>query len=236
MTLSQVSQIDKLRRQLLFGASGLLLLASCSDPQNQVTFNFRVTLYFDENGAERAASSVARLTMRERPRGGIGDQFGYGFTGESVIVDFGDLGHVFALPRNENSRNSYPTGVLLNELGGGFGSMEPDRKAVVFKTIPSNRNEVIVPRNEWPTLVRFDDLGKPSSVQELDPSNVFPGKGRIVLKRVVLQVSDDPVTSVLLDFLPWLSTHKGTLSGRNVVSRGGSIGDRLYPGYFKAGA
>lgn len=70
-------------------------------------------------------------------------------------------------------------------------------------------------RSAYPMLVTFSDLGDPASVERVDPDDLAASFGDGVrLKRVTVQMTDDPVTTGITTRLPWLITFwPGMLNG-----------------------
>ena len=57
-----------------------------------------------------------------------------------------------------------------------------------------------------PLLVRFLDIHDPRTIKKVDPESLAVSFGSgVVLKRITLQVTDDPVTSGIANKIPWLN-------------------------------
>ena len=65
-------------------------------------------------------------------------------------------------------------------------------------------------------LVTFGDLDDPTSVAEVDPDDLAASFGEgYALKRITVQITDDPVTTGIEQRLGWLRGHtSGMLDGR----------------------
>lgn len=62
-----------------------------------------------------------------------------------------------------------------------------------------------VPRESRPMLVTFDELGDPTSVALVDPDDLASTFGEgYVLRRITVQMTDDPVTTGIEERLGWL--------------------------------
>lgn len=75
----------------------------------------------------------------------------------------------------------------------------------------------------YPMLVTFTDLSDPTSVAEVDPDDLAAtfGKG-VRLKRITVQITDDPVTTGIEERLGWLGNERGSLIP---IPRGTPIGE-----------
>jgi len=57
-------------------------------------------------------------------------------------------------------------------------------------------------------MVVFGDISNPTTVKEIDPQNL-PGGGRV--KRIIIELTDDPITTEIEKKLGWLDSHTGPL-------------------------
>lgn len=83
-----------------------------------------------------------------------------------------------------------------------MGTLDPDFDNDVVESAgrisgswSTRRGEV--PRADWPLMVRFRDLGDPTSVERVDPA-------AIGVKRIVLETTSDEVTTGIEKRLGWL--------------------------------
>ena len=86
-------------------------------------------------------------------------------------------------------------------------------------------------------LVTFGDLSDPTSVAEVDPDDLAATFGEGVrLKRITVQLTDDPVTTGIEKRLAWLDNHRTQhLDGTSTVSEDMTTDDltaRLTAGSF----
>jgi hypothetical protein len=59
-------------------------------------------------------------------------------------------------------------------------------------------------------LVRFRDVRDPKTVEKVDPDDLAASFGPgVVLRRITVQLTDDPVTTGLADTLPWVTRTDG---------------------------
>ncbi|HBM06154.1 MAG TPA: hypothetical protein DD369_11230, partial [Erythrobacter sp.] len=74
-------------------------------------------------------------------------------------------------------------------------------------TVPRHfsRADQVNKRSAYPMLVTFGDLDDPASVERVDPDDLAATFGEGVrLKRITVQITDDPVTSGIEQRLGWL--------------------------------
>lgn len=102
---------------------------------------------------------------------------------------------------------------------------KPDEKALlglhkgervwegVPKLISSKGEPLDIPPDQYPLMVTFGDLKDPTSVQEVDPSNLPATFGPgYKIKSYTVEITDAPITRGALEkVLPWMSTYRGRL-------------------------
>jgi hypothetical protein len=97
-----------------------------------------------------------------------------------------------------------------------------------------------IPPEAYPLLVTFDDITKPETVREVDPSNLAATFGEgVSLRGMTLEVTEDKVTEgQVAAALPWLCDraidHK-RLSGKTGAIFDNEISNRLGLGNFSVG-
>lgn len=65
-----------------------------------------------------------------------------------------------------------------------------------------------------PMLVHFSDLNDPKSVVQVDPTDLGASFGTgVVLRDVIIEVTEEPITTGIVARLPWLKTIEGQLDG-----------------------
>ena len=150
----------------------------------------------------RAGSSPANMAVERRVRG------------EAVAVDLPGGKTLFALLRSDNNVDwaSYVMQTLAPHLDSETFAQQLDNMLLL-------KGEIVLPRtfppvghlkerSAYPMLVTFGDLDDPTSVEEVDPDDLAAtfGKG-ISLKRITVQMTDDPLTAGIERRLGWLEAH-----------------------------
>jgi hypothetical protein len=147
----------------------------------------------------RAGSSPANMAVERRVRG------------EAVAVDLPGGRALFALLRSDNNVDwaSYVMQTLAPHSESETFAQQLDNmlllegEIVLPRTFPPVGH--LEERSAYPMLVTFGDLDDPTSVEEVDPDDLAATFGEDVsLKRITVQVTDDPVTSGIERRLGWL--------------------------------
>jgi hypothetical protein len=190
------------------GVVGAPLVSGCGVLGERASYRFRMAVQVDtargmvsgDSVYEVTASKNLRLTSEETTGGG-------GLRGQAVIVDVPD-GPIFALlklpPRGDRlalvvtralsgkeqlgDTDDYIAAV--RNLGGWFGGAKGE-----------------LPREYWPMMVRFRNINDPTSVELLDPESAG-------VKRIIVETTNESVTSGIERRLPWLPRQRGSLIKR----------------------
>lgn len=138
--------------------------------------------------------------------------------GEAVLVDLPNGRTVYALLRSQLSVDWAGWIVLWLVRTPAMGDATMTE---MVRTVAATRAPLLLPRNfparagypligedARPTFVAFDDERRPETIRFIDPNNMGDG---MKLRRIVLQVTDDPVTRRIADRLPWLASQQGSL-------------------------
>jgi hypothetical protein len=188
-----------------------MILGACG---NTAEVRYKVTVEVDDNGTDRSGSSVMSFRL-SKPTVALAHPYDGEFKGEAVAVDLGNRQVLFAL--------------LVDEDGGmGTVAMWPE---TVFEHLTSGseriRNLRQIASNEglarelprfgptisdsrkpfvqYPLLVRFRDLDQPDSLEAVAPDALDKAFGAgVKLKRIMVQITDEPVTGGIEKRLPWL--------------------------------
>ena len=125
--------------------------------------------------------------------------------GEAVVVDL-DSGPIFVLM---SGRNKQPTDIVEISMR----TLDPEFKNWTNSAESAGRlsgwseHKGEVSRADWPTMVRFGDLNDPKSVQPVDPTEIG-------VKRIMLETTNDDVTTGVVKRLRWLPDQRGTFVRR----------------------
>lgn len=194
------------RRQALYalGAGVVALTSGACAEMFPETYRFRLTVEIDTPEGLRRGSSVyevwaskkTALLPEEAKRT-------WGVRGEAVAIDLPGGRTVFALLK---------TGALHGDLAGlSMTALDPAFRNDVVDSVAriasghGVKQFAEVRAVDYPMLVTFRDLGDPTTIGHVDPSNVAAMLGAgCRLNRISVQLTDDQVTTGIRARLGWL--------------------------------
>lgn len=201
----------------LMAASAASLLAGCGLVKNYAPFRYRLTVEVDTPQGPRTGSSVIEVTAGE-----VGTTLGGANAearGEAVAVDIAPGQTLFALLRGEHDPYDFAEQAMFlvtpferGDKEKGFGplleAVRANRKVNVVPRMRQGWNNVDPPHSAYPMLVRFRDTRDPASVEQVNPDDLATSFGPGVrLRRITVQLTDDPITTGIKKRLGWLSKH-----------------------------
>lgn len=141
--------------------------------------------------------------------------------GEAVAVDLGKRGVLFGLLRSDENID-WAAGVMFGfapdvpmprDADGKFDSAAYFRDR--YMAMLENRRLIVLPERfknseglARPMLVRFRDITDPKTVERVDPDDLAASFGEgVKLRRVTVQLTDDPVTKGIKKRLGWLGEY-----------------------------
>ena len=188
--------------------AGALAASGCGSLFPDI-YRYRLTVEVDTPQGLKSESSVIQVETRE----GIGflgpeaSGLSTRVNGEAVAVDFPGGQTLFALLSRSNDPDAaagYAIDGLLPKLVDRGG----DGKAWFhnLKIMRAKTEAAALDPTDYPMLVRFRDPQNPKSVNVVDPGNLAASFGPgIGLKRITVQMTDDPVTKRIEKRLGWLN-------------------------------
>jgi hypothetical protein len=168
-----------------------LATSACASDDTAPDYRYRLTVEVETPEGLKTGSSV--IEVKQRLPGGK---------------------TLFALLRSDNNVDwaSYVMQTLAPHLDSETFAQQLDNMLLL-------KGEIVLPRtfppvghlkerSAYPMLVTFGDLDDPTSVEEVDPDDLAAtfGKG-ISLKRITVQMTDDPLTAGIERRLGWLEAH-----------------------------
>lgn len=210
-------------------AGGALALSGCELFYPSASLRYRMTVEVDTPEGLKTGSSVIETTISDGP--GLGDASGINYTlkGEAIAVDLPGGRTLFALLRGveQGSPSDYHAGLLLNLLGAGVPTIppmprryEPQEWVDAFREARRLKPMLVIPPKIerypdrvkkgrdviLPLLVTFTDIRDPKTVIKVDPDDMAKSFGPgVTLRRITLQITDDPVTTGIEKRLAWLT-------------------------------
>lgn len=195
-------------------AMAALILHGCALADDKAPdYRYRLSVEVETPEGLKSGSSVIQVEQSVGRAGGnpASSQIYRRIRGEAVAVDLLGGLTLFALLRSESDIEWAETVVpRVAPKGGGTGSeprfdgmLKLKGKVEVPRTFPPVA--WIKRRSAYPMLVTFGDLADPTSVALVDPDDLAATFGEGVrLKRITVQLTDDPVTTGIEERLGWL--------------------------------
>lgn len=201
-------------------ALSLPLLGGGCDPfAHAATIRYRMTVEVATPQGLRTGSSVIQSTISMRRTVYDPRAIDYNVKGEAVAVALPG-GTLFAVLNNSAIGYDYPTYLLHNALTHGIASpalsrqYDPPEWMEEIAEAGKVRPIVALQPVDYPTLVRFRDPREITSMEIVNAEDLAAAFGPGVhLQRILLQVTDDPVTNGIrgqmpamgskTNFLPW---------------------------------
>lgn len=177
----------------------------------------------------RAGSSPAHQALERRVRG------------EAVAVDLPGGKTMFALLRSDND---------IDWASRVFVLLAPKRKQTFEDSLDDVlevKGEQALPRmwpavstiperSAYPMLVTFNDLAKPESVTAVDPDDLAATFGDgVKLKRITVELTDDPVTTGIEERLGWLPSYFDKMLDGQRLNNSEALSNNLSQGSFARG-
>lgn len=171
------------------------------------TYRFRMTVEVDTPQGLKTGSSVMevsaykslKLTSEEKRGGG-------GLRGEAVTVEL-PSGPMFVL-LSKCSGCQPPLGEQVTRvLSPGAAIRNVDEYVAAVSKLGGVSRKADLPRVDWPLMVRFRDPGDPKTV-ELASSEILS------VKRIIVETTNDDVTTGIEKRLTWLRSQHGSLIPR----------------------
>ncbi len=208
--------------------SGAILWHAVFNEDNDLEYSWRYKLTVEVETPEgvKTGSAVREVTVQFYPTGNKhphdrkynSSKF---VKGEAVVVDLGERGVVFATLRGYSSDRGYALSMPFQI----FSSPSPGGTIDGAKYYSQlDKHAEITEPAYFPVFVTFIDLNDPKTIKGLMEVNVvnrYPpryeikkshfedyfGKG-VRLKSVSIEMTDEPVTDELRDYLKWIDTKK----------------------------
>ncbi len=199
-----------------------LLLAGCDAFDDTPTYRYRMTVEVDTPQGLKTGSSVIEVDTRlePNPASPASQRINRRARGQAVTVDLGARGVLFALLRSEDDTD-YAARIMFllaprgrdengDEFLGRFNNMLKMTEPIELPATQAEINPPLAEMKGRPMLVTFDDLADPTSVKRVDPDDLAATFGdEVSLKRITVQITDDPVTKGIEKRLGWLGQIKG---------------------------
>ena len=219
---------------------GALALASCALAEDKAPdYRYRLTVEVETPEGLKTGSSVIAVEQsigRTAMDGFVGGSVFLRIRGEAVAVDLPDGRTLYALLRSggdvEWAARVIP---FLSPDAEDDNSLDDFLLLEGKKELP-RRWTAQGPFNNasaYPMMVTFGDLADPTSVAEVDPDDLAASFGEGVrLKRITVDLTDDPVTTGIDERLGWVGSSFKEYS-KSEFPAGFPVGN--FNGLFKKG-
>lgn len=190
-----------------------LALAGCGLIYPSESMRYRMTVVIDTPDGERSGSSVIEASISQGPSfGPDAPGISHGLKGEAIAVELPGGKVMFALLAPQDG--SDPTGyhVYLFEravkrdpaLAAQFDPTVLGDWRQFWPEVRRRKLGIELRQPDYPMLVTFGDMGDPTSVKLVDPDDLAATFGEgVSLKRITVQITDDPVTTGIEQRLGW---------------------------------
>lgn len=193
----------------------MALLASCGIIKSYPPYHYRLTVEVDTPQGLRTGSTVIEIRLGEvkSTLGGASNEI----SGEAASVDLPGGQTLFALLRSDDSVDWAKNAMeQVTPPPPNDGSPPDQAVARLYAAVKANTGLNVLkrhlpplfarsdpPRSGYPMLVRFGDIKDPKTVAKVDPDDLAGSFGPgFALRRMTVQLTDDPVTSGIEKRLP----------------------------------
>ena len=202
------------RREMMgvLASIGAVALSGCG--RRYPAYRYRMTVEVDTPQGLRTGSSVIEVSTSggSNPLGMLPwTEVHSQVRGEAVAVDVAPRKTLFALLQsssgNVDAAAAYaPAGLPPSIKRDGDNASVEDMVELVKRTDVGVIDPKRIP-NYYPLLVTFTDIADPKTVARVDPADLAASFGPgVKLKRITVQITDDPVTMGIEKRLGWLNT------------------------------
>ena len=201
-------------------ALAALLVSGCALAEDKAPdYRYRLTVEVETPEGVKTGSSVIQVEQSlggAASAGGLaGGQIYYKFRGEAVAVDLPGGKTLFALPRSSNDVDwaARVMQKLAPKIQGEPWPESFDNVLLIKGAVEVPRmwpaSETLPERSAFPMLVTFGDIAEPASVELVDPDDLAATfGGGVKLRRIMVELTDDPVTTGIERRLVWMSAYR----------------------------
>lgn len=187
--------------RLIILCLSLTFLMSCS---KSYSWHQKLTVTVQTPTGEISAHSVTEVT-KIRTTGKFVFPEARGVTsnlrGEAVVLEVAPGKYLFVLLSgvDQLAFSAFPQ--FPYERSSEFGRWA--------RSIQRHRGSGVVPPEDYPMMVTFEDIEDPASVRRVDPQNLAASFGQsVALGRLTLEITDESISvREVMGLLPWLGEH-----------------------------
>ena len=226
----------------LLASASALVLSGCGVLFPSDRLRQKITVEVDTSAGLRLGSSVVETEVRKGKSWGDASGTTFKLEGEAVAVDLPGGRTLFALLRGGTDTHgdaaAYQTELLYEALNAGAEASVPVEVAglTVMQARAAEKSagvKLTLPEKRYPMLVAFADISDPKSVERVAPGILAATFGpRVRLKRITVEITDDPVTTGIEKRLGWLSDYYAKRLDGQRFGDGTSLANDLSAGAF----
>ncbi len=191
------------RRALGAFALAATLSMTFSGCSTKPSYRYKMVVEVETPQGVKIGTAVRAVSFHVRMEGGDMAKV----RGEAVAVDLPGGQSLFALLSGHDGFGDYSAWIAdwalkrpLSTNGANAG-YEAGRFAEIYPTRPKTKSPIGT--TSTPLLVRFKNIADPKSVERVDPAALDAAFGAgVTLKRITVEVTDDPVTLGIEKRLP----------------------------------
>jgi hypothetical protein len=203
-------------------------------PRN--SWRYKMTIEVETPQGVRSGSAVRKVTYR--PGGGFFIAEGrpqHDVLGDAVVVDLPNGRSLYGLLRGRRvDDESYGARIADRAMGKTGRIAGYPGPVELYPTAPKTSGLALL--DPVPMLVTFADPHDSTTVERVDPHNFASTFGRgYALKRITIDIVNEPITGGIRTKLPWLSLHPERSLKPCHDSEDWSIPARLRHGDFRRG-
>lgn len=194
------------------------------------SYRFRMTVEVETPDGVKTGSSVYEVDTEKKSTFMTGNDRSKSLKGEAVAVDLPSGRTLFALLKTANSKRDDLALMSMAALDPAFRN-DWIESAGRISSSDGITSPAEVRAADYPLLVTFADPADPTSVQRVDPANLAASFGPgVTLKRITVEVTNDPVTTGIEKRLGWLLDKNRKRFGPDTKPAGIPLGN--YSGLF----
>ena len=213
---------------IILASWSALLLTACGVTDDTPTYRYRMTVEVETPEGLKTGFSVIEVDTRfeTNPESPSSSRVAHRVRGEAAMVDLGERGMLFALLRSED-KVDWASNIMFilaprgrdddgDAFLGRYANMLEMTEPIELPATQAEINPSLAEMKGRPMLVTFGDIDDPTSVARVDPDDLAATFGEgVSLKRITVQITDDPVTTGIEERLGWFN--QKAQSGGNLV-------------------
>ena len=201
----------------IFTATIFVLMKACGYRED--TLRYRLTVEVETPSGVRRGSAVREITLVTPPNipfmlGESGSV--WRIKGEAVPIELPGGRLLFALVVGENLNSLQPTDQMSSLLQkNGSGLHEPIE---IWSNSQRQQNSKF--GTFMPMLITFENIKDKSTAKVVEPRALDEEFGpKIKLGKMIVERTDDPVTSGIEEYLPWMKNARNTTLDGSLFTR-----------------